>query len=212
MKPLNNTNFETSFRNVYSTGYSSLSNKTCPNYQRTISQIKRENQLSRESNRKYIETMYKTGGFFNYDLNPPHQGTHRSHLYYLEKRVRDMVPEVDFEKNRLMMFTTQCVNFRNDQKNEYNLLKREMNDEVDNLQLKLMQNLNGQKIENNKNNKEIKQIKNEFLDTKNLITELKMRVNSLKLRIDGKEMYNKEGTKTAVNEESAVEAFDSYPQ
>ena len=123
MKPLNNTNFETSFRNVYSTGYSSLSNKTCPNYQRTISQIKRENQLSRESNRKYIETMYKTGGFFNYDLNPPHQGTHRSHLYYLEKRVRDMVPEVDFEKNRLMMFTTQCVNFRNDQKNEYNLLK-----------------------------------------------------------------------------------------
>ena len=193
MKPLNNLNFETSFRNVYSTGYSSLNNKTLPNYQRTISQIKRENQLSRESNRKYIETMYKTGGFFNYDLRPPHTGTHRSHLYYLEKRVRDLVPEVDFEKNRLMMFTTQCVNFRNDQKNEYNLLRREMNDEVDNLQLKLMQNLNGQKIENNKNNKEIKQIKNEFLDTKNLITELKMRVNSLKLRIDGKEMYNKEG-------------------
>ena len=193
MKPLNNTNFETSFRNVYSTGYSSLSNKTCPNYQRTISQIKRENQLSRESNRKYIETMYKTGGFFNYDLNPPHQGTHRSHLYYLEKRVRDMVPEVDFEKNRLMMFTTQCINFRNDQKNEYKVLNNEMNEEVNNLQVKLMQNLNEQKIENNKKIKQIKEMKNDFLETKNLIAELKMRINALKLRVDGKEMFNKEG-------------------
>jgi hypothetical protein len=193
MKVLNNTNFDASFKNVYSTGYSSYSNKTMPNYQRTISQIKRENQLSRESNRKYIETMYKTGGFFNYDLRPPHLGTHRSHLYSLERRVRDMVPEMDFEKNRLMIFHTQCINFRNDQKNDYKVLKNEMNEEVNNLQLKLMQNLNGQKIENNKNNKEISQIKKDFLDTKNLITELKMRVNSLKLRVDGKEMFNKDG-------------------
>ena len=193
MKVLNNTNFDASFKNVYSTGYSSYSSKTMPNYQRTISQIKRENQLSRESNRKYIETMYKTGGFFNYDLRPPHLGTHRSHLYSLERRVRDMVPEMDFEKNRLMIFHTQCINFRNDQKNDYKVLKNEMNEEVNNLQLKLMQNLNGQKIENNKNNKEISQIKKDFLDTKNLITELKMRVNSLKLRVDGKEMFNKDG-------------------
>ena len=193
MKALNNTNLETSFRNIYSTGYSSLSNKTLPNYQKSISQIKKENQLSRESNRKYIETMYKTGGFFNYDLTPPHLGTHRSHLNYLEQKVRELQPEVDFEKNRIMIFNTQCTNFRTDQKNEYNLLRREMNDEVDNLQLKLMQNLNGQKIENNKNLKEINEIKNNFVDTKNLIVELKMRVNSLKLRIDGKEMFNKDG-------------------
>ena len=194
MLALNKTNFETSYRNnINSTGYSSMSNKTLPYYQKSISQIKRENQLSRESNRKYIETMYKTGGFFNYDLRPPHLGTHRSHLSYLEQRVRDMVPEVDFEKNRLMMFNTQCVNLRNDQKSEYKILKKEMDEEVNNLQLKLMQKLNGQKIENNKNNKDIKQIKNELLDAKNLITELKTRVNSLKLRIDGKEMFNKEG-------------------
>ena len=110
MLALNNTNFETSYRNnVYSTGYSSMTNKTLPYYQKSISQIKRDNQLSRESNRKYIETMYKTGGFFNYDLRPPHLGTHRSHLSYLEQRVRDMVPEVDFEKNRLMIFNTQAV-------------------------------------------------------------------------------------------------------
>ena len=192
MKVLTRTNYDQTNK-AYSTGYSSLYNKTLPYTPKTISQIKKDNQLSRESNRKYIETMYRTGGFFNYDLKSPHKGTHRSHLYDLEKRARDMVPEVDFEKNRLMIFNTQCINFRNDQKNEYKALKNEMNEEVDNLQVKLMQNLNGQKVENNKKNKQINEIKNEFLDTKNLITELKMRVNALKLRVDGKEMFNKDG-------------------
>ena len=192
MKNFERTNYEQTFK-AYSTGYSSTYNKTLPYNQKTISQIKRDNQSTRESNRKYIETMYKTGGFFNYDLKSPHAGTHRSHLYDLEKKARDMVPEVDFEKNRLMIFNTQCINLRNDQKNEYNSLRRDMLDEVDNLQMKLTQNLNGQKITNHKNQKEIKELKNQFLDTKNLLTELKTRVNSLKLRIDGAPMYNADG-------------------
>ena len=104
-----------------------------------------------------------------------------------------MVPELDFEKNRLMIFNTQCINLRNDKKNEYNSLRRDMLDEVDNLQLKLTQGLNNQKITNNNNQKEIKQLKNDLLDAKNLMTELKMRVNALKLRIDGKAMYNADG-------------------
>ena len=193
MKTFNRTNYEGTFKNPYSTGYSSMSNKTLPYNQRTISQIKRENLLSKESNRKYIESMYKTGGFFNYDLRSPHRGSHRSHLYDLEKKVRDMVPEVDFEKNRLMIFNTQCINLRNDQKKEYNSLRRDMLDEVDNLQLKLTHGLNAQKITNNKNLKEIKELKNELLDSKNLMTELKTRVNSLKLRVDGMKMYNADG-------------------
>ena len=185
--------FERTFKNPYSTGYSSAGNRTLPFNQRTISQIKRENQMSRESNRKYIETMYKTGGFFNYDLRPPHPGSHRSHLYDLETRARNMVPELDFEKNRLMIFNTQCINLRNDKKNEYNSLRRDMLDEVDNLQLKFTQGLNRQKITNNNNQKEIRQLKNDLLDAKNLMTELKTRVNSLKLRVDGMHMYNADG-------------------
>ncbi len=191
MKTLDRINYEQTFKG-YSTGYSSLYTKTVP-YNKTISQIKKDNELMRQNNRKYIETMYRTGGFFSYDINPPHTGTHRSHLYNLERKARDMVPEVDFEKNRLMIFNTQCINLRNDQKNEYKSLRRDMLDEVDNLQMKLTQNLNGQKITNHKNQKEIKELKNEFLDTKNLLTELKMRVNSLKLRIDGSPMYNADG-------------------
>ena len=192
MKNLDRTNYEQTYR-ANSTGYSSLYNKTVPYNQKTISQIKRDNESTRQSNRKYIETMYRTGGFFNYNLRPPHIGTHRSHLYFLEKKARDMVPEVDFEKNRLMIFNTQCINMRNDQKNEYKSLRRDMLDEVDNLQMKLTQNLNNQKITNQKNKKEIKELKNEFLDSKNLMTELKMRVNSLKLRIDGTRMNNDDG-------------------
>ena len=192
MKTLDRINYEQTFKG-YSTGYSSLYTKTVPYNQKTISQIKKDNELMRQNNRKYIETMYRTGGFFSYDINPPHTGTHRSHLYNLEKRTRDMVPELDFEKNRLNIFHTQCINMRNDQKNEYNLLRKDMLDEVDNLQMKLTQNLNNQKITNLKNKKEIKELKNEFLDSKNLMTELKMRVSSLKLRIDGTSMYNDDG-------------------
>ena len=192
MKPLDRTNYEQTYR-ANSTGYSSLYNKTVPYNQKTISQIKRDNESTRQSNRKYIETMYRTGGFFNYNLRPPNIGTHRSHLYFLEKKARDMVPEVDFEKNRLMIFNTQCINMRNDQKNEYKSLRRDMLDEVDNLQNKLTQNLNNQKITNLKNIKEIKELKNELLDAKNLMTELKTRVNSLKLRVDGMKMYNADG-------------------
>ena len=149
MKTLEKTNYDHTYR-ANSTGYSSLYNKTVPYNQKTISQIKRDNQMTRESNRKYIETMYRTGCFFNYDLKKPHIGTHRSHLNDLERKARDMIPEIDFEKNRLMIFNTQCINLRKDQKNDYNNLRRDMLDEVDNLQMKLTQNLNGQKITNHK--------------------------------------------------------------
>ena len=185
---MNKTTTNNSYKYYNSTGYSSL-----PFQQKTLSQIKRENQKSRESNRKYIETMYRSGGYFNYDLRSPHLGTHRSHLGVLEEKTRSMVPELDFEKNRLMIFNTQCINLRNDQKNEYNNLRREMLDEVDNLQIKFTQNLNRQKIENNKNKKEISDIKNDLLDTKNLLCELKVRANALKLRIDGSPVFNADG-------------------
>ena len=91
------------------------------------------------------------------------------------------------------MFHTQCINLRTDLKNEYKSLKNEMQNEVDNLQLKLMQELNGQKNANKKGFLEIKQIGKELLDSKNLIVELKNRINSLNLRVEGKKTYNSSG-------------------
>ena len=104
-----------------------------------------------------------------------------------------MVPELDFEKNRLNMFNTQCINLRMDMKNDYKSLKDNMQNEVDNLQLKLMNDLNGQKNANQKSFIEMKQIGKELVDAKNIIVELKNRINSLNLRIDGKKRYNTSG-------------------
>ena len=78
-------------------------------------------------------------------------------------------------------------------KNEYKNLKNDVQNEVDGLQLKLMNDLNNQKNANKKSFIEIKQIGKELVDAKNLILELKNRVNSLNLRIDGKKVYNTSG-------------------
>ena len=190
---MNNSNYlNTAPKNYYSTGFTSLNN-SIPFQQKSISQIKQENQLSRQYNRSFIETMYRSGNKFKYDIGSPYEGTYRSQLKYLENRVNSFVPELDFEKNRLNMFHTQCINLRTDLKNEYKSLKNEMQNEVDNLQLKLMQELNGQKNANKKGFLEIKQIGKELLDSKNLIVELKNRINSLNLRVEGKKTYNSSG-------------------
>ena len=193
MLKMNKTNFDGSQRYYYATtGYSTFNN-SIPFQHKSISQIKKENKLSKQYNRSFIETMYRSGNSFKYNLSPPHQGTHRSHLQSLEDRVRNMVPEMDFEKNRLNMFNTQCINLRNDLKNDYKSLRRDMLDEVDNLQIKLTQNLSTQKNTNKKSIFEINEISKELVDSKNLIVELKKRINSLQLRIDGRKAYNSDG-------------------
>ena len=190
---MNKTNFDGSQRYYYATtGYSTFNN-SIPFQHKSISQIKKENKLSKQYNRSFIETMYRSGNSFKYNLSPPHQGTHRSHLQSLEDRVRNMVPEMDFEKNRLNMFNTQCINLRNDLKNDYKSLRRDMLDEVDNLHIKLTQNLSTQKNTNKKSIFEINEISKELVDSKNLIVELKKRINSLQLRIDGRKAYNSDG-------------------
>ena len=189
---MNNSYLNSLPKNYYSTGYTSLNN-SMPFQQKTISQIKQENQQSKQYNRSFIETMYRSGNRFKYDIGNPNASTYRSQLKYLENRVTGLVPEMDFEKNRLCMYNTQCTNLRTDMKDEYKHLKDEMQNEVDNLQLKLMKELNGQKNANQKSFYEIKQIGKEFVDAKNLIVELKNRINSLNLRIDGRKTYNTSG-------------------
>lgn len=189
---MNNSYLHSLPKNYYSTGYTSLNN-SMPFQQKTISQIKQENQQSKQYNRSFIETMYRSGNKFKYDIGNPNATTYRSQLRYLENRVTGLVPEMDFEKNRLCMYNTQCTNLRTDMKEEYKHLKDEMQNEVDNLQLKLMRELNGQKNANQKSFYEIKQIGKEFVDAKNLIVELKNRINSLNLRIDGRKTYNTSG-------------------
>ena len=189
---MDNSLSKTIQKNYYSTGYNSSSNSN-PFQQKSISQIKQENQLTRQYNRNFIETMYRSGNKFKYDLSNPYSGTYRAQLKALENRVLGLVPEMDFEKNRLNMFHTQCINLRTDLKNDYKSLKDDMQTEVDNLQLKLMNDLNSQKNANKKHFIEMRQIGKELVDAKNIVVELKNRINSLNLRIDGKKRYNTSG-------------------
>ena len=138
---MSNSYLNTLQKNYYSTGSTSFNN-SIPFQQKSISQIKQENEQSKQYNRSFIETMYRSGNKFKYDLSNPYNGTYRAQLKYLENRVLGLVPEIDFEKNRLNMFHTQCINLRTDMKNDYKTLKDEMQSEVDNLQLKLMKDLN----------------------------------------------------------------------
>ena len=189
---MNNSYLNTVQKNYYSTGFTSLNN-SIPFQQKSISQIKQENRQSRQYNRNFIETMYRSGNKFKYDLSNPYSGTYRAQLKSLENRVLGLVPEMDFEKNRLNMFHTQCINLRTDLKNDYKSLKDDMQSEVDNLQLKLMNDLNSQKNANKKHFIEMRQIGKELVDAKNIVVELKNRINSLNLRIDGKKRYNTSG-------------------
>ena len=160
---------------------------------RSLSQIKKENKLIRQNNIRYIDNMYRAGKFFKYDLSPPHYGTYRSQLQYLENKARNMIPELDFEKNNLNIFHNQCINLRQDLKNDYNLLNNELKDEVGKLEDKLTLNLSIQKDENLKYAKQLKEINTDLVGIKNTIEELKNRVDSLKLRIDGTKLYNSDG-------------------
>ena len=109
---------------------------------------------------------------------------HIGHISKQSKIERRIVPELDFEKNKLQLFNTQCISLRNEFKSEYKILRREMIEEVDKLESKIAPQFNRQKIENQRIRREIRGLNKDLVDIKNSIVELKRRIASLKLRID----------------------------
>ena len=159
---------------------------------KTISQIKRDNQQTRQSTYNYIDSMYRTGNNFKYNLKKPHQGTHRSHLNSMEERVREMAKLNPNDLSKYNIIKEQCDIMRIQLKDDYNKLKYELNSEIDNLQMKFNLELGKQKIRNSKINSQMKELNKEMLESQNLVSELKERINSLKLRIDGNGMFNED--------------------
>ena len=160
---------------------------------KTISQIKRENQQTRQSTYNYIDSMYRTGNNFKYNLKKPHQGTHRSHLSSLEEYVREMAKVCPNDLSKYNIIKNQCDIMRIQLKDDYNKLKYELNTEIDNLQMKFNLELGKQKVRNSKINSQMKELNKEMLESQNLVSELKDRINSLKLRIDGNGLFNEDG-------------------
>ncbi len=159
---------------------------------KTISQIKRENLQTRHSTYNYIDQMYRTGNSFKYNLRKPHIGSHRSHLGRLENYVRSFSVNSPSETNQYNTLITEVDVMRSRLRDDYKNLKYQMNTEIDNLQMKFNLELGKQKIRNTKINNQMKEFKKEMVESQNLVIELKDRINSLKLRIDGKKMYNED--------------------
>ena len=160
---------------------------------KTISQIKRENLQTRHSTYNYIDQMYRTGNSFKYNLRKPHIGSHRSHLERLENYVRSFSVNSPNQTNQYNSLIGEIDVMRSQLRDDYKNLKYQMNTEIDNLQMKFNMELGNQKVKNTRINNQMKEFKKEMIESQNLVIELKDRINSLKLRIDGKEMYNKEG-------------------
>ena len=159
---------------------------------KTISQIKRENLQTRHSTYNYIDQMYRTGNSFKYNLRKPHIGSHRSHLERLENYVRSFSVNSPNQTNQYNSLIGEIDVMRSQLRDDYKNLKYQMNTEIDNLQMKFNLELGKQKIRNTKINNQMKEFKKEMVESQNLVIELKDRINSLKLRIDGKEMYNED--------------------
>lgn len=162
--------------------------------QRSISEISND-YLSTFQNKRmnYIDTMASSGNFFEYDLSPPHIGTHRAHLGEMEDITRNKKKIFDIELQKFIALQRQCINFRTEMKDEYRKLRNDLQDEMNFLQVKIHNNLNRVKVENLDNQTKLKNTINELKQTKQLFLELKERVNKLKLKIDGEKMYNKDG-------------------
>ena len=159
---------------------------------KTISEIKRENLQTRHSTYNYIDQMYRTGNSFKYNLRKPHIGSHRSHLGRLENYVRSFSVNSPSETNQYNTLIIEVDVMRSRLRDDYKNLKYQMNTEIDNLQMKFNLELGKQKIRNTKINNQMKEFKKEMVESQNLVIELKDRINSLKLRIDGKKMYNED--------------------
>ena len=159
---------------------------------KTISQIKRENLQTRHSTYNYIDQMYRTGNSFKYNLRKPHIGSHRSHLERLENYVRSFSVNSPNQTNQYNSLIGEIDVMRSQLRDDYKNLKYQMNTEIDNLQMKFNLELGKQKIRNTKINNQMKEFKKEMVESQNLVIELKDRINSLKLRIDGKKMYNED--------------------
>ena len=160
---------------------------------KTIREIKRENLQTRQSTYNYIDTMYKTGTNFKYNFKKPYIGSHRRHLSNLENRVKENSKFTPDDIMKINILKDECYILRMNLREEYNKLKYEMNTEIDNLQNKFDLELGKQKIKNIKINNQMKELKKEMLESQNYVMELKDRINSLKLRIDGNGMFNEDG-------------------
>ena len=140
---------------------------------------------TRQSTRSYIETMYRSGGDFKYDFTPPPPPPPPPPPGGIESRSNDIKAEMSVHKNNLLAMKIQSENMKKEFNEDYQHLRRDVTEEIDNFQMKLSMEMNRQKKKNIEINQEMNDLKNEIVKSKNLLFELQERVKALQLRVNG---------------------------
>ena len=140
---------------------------------------------TRQSTRRYIETMYRSGGDFKYDFIRTKQGSYKFQLGGIESRANEIKAEMSAHKNNLLAMKIQSENMKKEFNEDYQHLRRDVTEEIDNFQMKLSMEMNKQKKKNIEINHEMNDLKNEIVKSKNLLFELKDRLKALQLRVNG---------------------------
>ena len=140
---------------------------------------------TRQSTRSYIETMYRSGGDFKYDFIRTKKGSYKFQLGGIESRANEIKAEMSAHKNNLLAMKIQSENMKKEFNEDYQHLRRDVTEEIDNFQMKLSMEMNKQKKKKIGINHEMNDLKNEIVKSKNLLFELKDRLKALQLRVNG---------------------------
>lgn len=129
--------------------------------------------------------MYRSGGDFKYDFIRTKQGSYKFQLGGIESRANEIKAEMSAHKNNLLAMKIQSENMKKEFNEDYQHLRRDVTEEIDNFQMKLSMEMNKQKKKNIEINHEMNDLKNEIVKSKNLLFELKDRLKALQLRVNG---------------------------
>ena len=129
--------------------------------------------------------MYRSEGNFKYDFTRTKPGSRRFKLGGIESRSNDIKAEMSVHKNNLLAMKIQSENMKKEFNEDYQHLRRDVTEEIDNFQMKLSMEMNRQKKKNIEINQEMNDLKNEIVKSKNLLFELQERVKALQLRVNG---------------------------
>ena len=142
-----------------------------------------------DTNSSTINLMYKKGKNFDYS-NLGHLGSHRSHLGFLEDLVKEKDKENFNHKKIFIKLKNDCNNLNHEFENNIQKLKNDINENIDNLELKFKFEVNKQRIQTEHLKYQMKELKQLMWDNQSLLTQLRTRIKSLKYNMDGKKMFS----------------------
>lgn len=133
--------------------------------------------------------MFRSGNNFKYELSNQN-GNYKLKLNAFEVTTQETTKDIADYKTQIQNFKVQTENMKRVLNQDYAEIRRDITEEVNDFENKLKMDFNQQKTKTLEHQHDIAILSNDLLQTKNLIFELKHRVASLKLRVEGEVALN----------------------